>query len=151
MSIRNYPGLKSGVSSVLPGDLKKQGDKAVLRARGRVRKRAGEMNKTEAAFSDELRRMQSVGEILWWQWDCMTLRLADRTHYHPDFAVLYADGTLVLIDTKGCTKKDGKYRAFCEEDAWLKLKILAENFPIYFAVAYRLPKKAGGEWVIEEV
>jgi len=176
MSIKNYPGLKSGVTSQLPstfGQLRKATDaeikhaaqfqpgsivpvadvqrKTDLRARGRVRKRAGEMNRTEAAFVEELKRMQTVGEIVWWRWDCLTLRMADRTHYHPDFAVLYADGLLRLIDTKGCTTKDGKYKPFCEEDATLKMKIVADQFPIVIAIAYRLPKKAGGGWRIEDV
>ena len=154
MTIRHYPGLKSGVSSILPGDLKPQVDaerKAALRARGRVRKRAGEMNKTEAAFDTELRFQRSCGHVVWFAFEAMKFRLADNTFYTPDFAVLYGDGMLRMIDTKGTTKKDGKYRPFVEEDAKIKAKIAAEQFPISFALAYRLPKKAGGEWVIEEV
>ena len=122
-----------------------------LRARGRVRKRSGEMNRTEIAFSEELSRMKFAGEIAWWGWDCITLRLADRTHYRPDFAVLYADGLLRMIDTKGAKKKGDDYVPFCEEDAKMKLKIVAEQFPIIFAIAYRLPKKAGGGWRIADV
>jgi hypothetical protein len=172
MSIRDI--LITGRSARLPGDYVPQASEAEikhaaqfapgavtpgavihksgLRARGRVRKRSGEMNKTEAAFAVELDRMRAVGEIIWWQWDCVTLRLADRTHYHPDFAVLYADGLLRMIDTKGSKKtKDGDYKPFCEEDAKLKLKVVAEQFPIVFAIAYRLPIKAGGGWRIEDV
>jgi len=33
----------------------------------------------------------------------------------------------------------------------MKLKIVADQFPIMIAIAYRLPKKAGGGWRIEDV
>ena len=152
MSIRNYPGLKSGVSSALPGDLKKQDDKAILRARGRVRKRKGEMNKTEAAFEIELRFLRGCGVVVWWEFESITLRLADGTTWTADFPTLYADGTLKLIDVKGAKKTTaGNYRPFIEQHTHVKLKCCAERFPIVIAVAYRLPKKCGGEWVIEEV
>lgn len=153
------PGSVTPAAQVIPADHAatnavaglNRGRKAELRARGRVRQRAGQMNRTEKAFSDELRRMQAAGEILWWQWDCVTLRLADRTHYRPDFAVLYADGMLRLVDTKGTTKKSGEYKPFCEEDAKMKIKVVAEQFPIVFAIAYRLPLKSGGGWKVEDV
>jgi hypothetical protein len=137
-------------SSVLPTDLKRQ-DKAVLRARGRVRKRAGEMNRTEQSFANKLQQDEAAGIIQWYAFEAMKFRLADNTFYTPDFAVLYHDGSLWLIDTKGTTKKDGKYKPFVEEDAKIKAKLAAEIFPISFALAYRLPQKEGGQWVIEEV
>ena len=145
--------LITDVAAKLPSDYAPQdaGRKASLRARGRVRKRSGEMNKTEAAFNDELKFMRSVGEIIWFAFEAVKFRLADNTFYTPDFAVMYTDGMLRLIDTKGTTKKDGKYKPFIEEDAKIKAKLAAELFPISFALAYRLPKSAGGEWVIEEV
>jgi hypothetical protein len=150
VSIRDYPGLKTGCSAALPGDLKIQ-DKAGLRARGRVRKRSGEMNNTEASFAEKLKQDEAAGTIQWWAFEAMKFRLADNTFYTPDFAVLYRDGSLWLIDTKGTTKKDGAYKPFVEEDAKIKAKLAAEIFPIAFALAYRLPKKEGGNWVIEEV
>ena len=147
------PNLITDRSVKLPGDYQQQDAvrKASLRARGRVRKRAGEMNKTEAAFAGELELMRSAGVVAWFGFEAMKFRLADNTFYTPDFAVLYADGFLRLIDTKGTTKKNGEYRPFVEEDAKIKAKLAAEIFPISFALAYRLPKSAGGEWVIEEV
>lgn len=151
MSIKDYPGLITDRTFQQPGDLKKQPDKAALRARGRVRKRSGEMNRTEASFAERLKIEQLTGTVQWWAFESMKFRLADNTFYTPDFAVLYADGMLRLIDTKGTTKKGGKYKPFVEEDAKIKAKLAAEIFPISFALAYRLPKKAGGEWVIEEV
>jgi hypothetical protein len=126
--------------------------KADLRARGRVRKRRGEMNATEARFAAELRTMQTVGEIEWYGYECITFRLADRTTYTPDFLMLYATGELWAIDVKGTTKtKGGKHKAFTEEDAKIKIKLAAELFPLRFGLAYQLPKNAGGAWRIDEV
>ncbi len=147
------PNLITDVAAKLPGDYVPQdaGRKATLRARGRVRKRSGEMNRTEASFAERLKIEQLTGTVQWWAFESMKFRLADNTYYTPDFAVMYSDGILRLIDTKGTTKKDGKYRPFIEEDAKIKAKLAAEIFPISFALAYRLPKSAGGEWVIEEI
>lgn len=171
------PNLITGKSAKLPGDWKQateqqqdaaarltpvdyapvtgsheqQSRKESLRARGRVRKRSGEMNKTEAAFADKLRNEQLAGVTLWWAFGSIKFRLADNTWFTPDFAAMYRDGSLWLIDVKGCSKKDGEYTAFSEEDARVKIKVVAENYPMTFAVAYRLPNKAGGEWRIEEV
>lgn len=158
MTEQNRRGLRIITGSAkLPGDYAPltqadaMGRKAELRARGRVRKRSGEMNKTEAAFSVELGNMRHAGLVLWFAFEPLKLRLADNTFFTPDFAVLYADGLLQLIDCKGTTKKDGKYKPFTEEDARLKIKVCAELFPVSVAVAYRLPLKAGGGWKIEEV
>jgi len=126
--------------------------KASLRARGRVRKRKGEMNKEEVAFAEMLQHEQHAGEVVWWAFEAVTLRLADKTTWTPDFAVLYQDGSLWLIDVKGAKKtKAGNYVPFVEVQTKVKIKVAAEQFPITIATAHRLPKKAGGEWVIEEV
>lgn len=122
-----------------------------LRARGRIRKRAGSMNKTEAAFAQYLRMELACGRVLWFGFEQVKLRLADNTYLTPDFAVLYASGELWLIDTKGTKRDGGKYKPWIEEDARVKLKIAAETFPFVVAVAYRLPGKVGGNWVIDEV
>jgi hypothetical protein len=110
------------------------------------------MNKAEAEFADELRAGQNAGNVFWWAFEAVTLRLADRTTWTPDFAVMYADGVLKLIDVKGTKKtKAGNYVPFVEAQTAVKIKVAAEQFPITIATAYKLPKKAGGEWVIEEV
>lgn len=125
--------------------------KQSLRARGRIRKRSGEMNKTEAAFAAYLRTEQVAGRVLWFGFEQVKLRLADNTYFTPDFGVMYANGELWLVDTKGTKKDGGRYKPWVEEDARIKLKVAAETFPFVLAVAYRLPIKAGGNWVIEEV
>jgi hypothetical protein len=53
---------------------------------------------------------------------------------------------------KGAKKtKAGNYVPFVEPQTTVKIKVAAEQFPIVIATAHKLPKKAGGEWVIEEV
>ena len=148
------PNLITDVAAKLPGDYVPQdaGRKASLRARGRVRKRKGEMNEQEELFAGKLRREQMEGIVAWWGFEAVTLRLADRTTWTPDFAMLYRDGSLWLVDVKGAKKtKAGNYLPFIEQHTKVKSKVAAEQFPITIAVAYRLPKKCGGEWVIEEV
>ena len=127
-------------------------DKAAMRARGRVRKKKGEMNETEKAFARELDMQKLAGEVLWYGFENWTFLLADKTSYTPDFPVLYATMELWAIDVKGTTKTPGgKYKAFSEEDARVKIKLAADLFPLRFGVAYLLPKSAGGAWRIDEV
>lgn len=89
------------------------------------RRERGTMNKTERRYADELNRLERAGLIRWWEFEAVKIRLADNTFITPDFAVIAADGFLEFHDTKG-TKGDGYW---CEEDAKIKLKILAERFP----------------------
>jgi hypothetical protein len=126
--------------------------KAKLRARGRVRKRKGEMNEQEKTFAAMLEGERFCGRVTWWAFESITLRLADGTTWTPDFAVMYSTGNLWLIDVKGAKKtKAGNYVPFCEQHTKIKIKVAAEQFPVVIAMAYKLPQKAGGEWRIEEV
>ncbi|QTH79818.1 endonuclease I-like superfamily protein [Klebsiella phage vB_KpnP_ZX1] len=116
--------------------------KAKLHALGRKKK--GEMNATEAKFANYLRGLEITGEILWWRHEGIKLQLADNTTLNVDFNVMYADGLLVMIDVKGA-------KAIIEEDAKVKMKVAAEQFPFVFRYAFPRQKKDGGGWIIEEV
>lgn len=106
------------------------------RALGRLG--GGRMNKTETAYAELLAARRHIGEVLWFRFEGIKLRLADRTFYTPDFAVLVASGALELHEVKG----------FMEEDAAVKLKSAASQYP--FVV--RLIRRAkGGEWDIREI
>jgi len=110
--------------------------RAAHRALGRIG--GGTMNKTEAAYAEQLAARRHIGEVLWYRFEGIKLRLADRTFYTPDFAVLVASGALELHEVKG----------FMEEDAAVKLKSAASQYP--FVV--RLVRRAkGGAWDIREV
>lgn len=104
------------------------------------RRAKGERNKTEAAYEAHLRLLHRAGEIDDFKFEGVKLKLADNTHFTPDFIVFAADGVVELHDTKGTTKKTRangvkESAPWIEEDAKLKLKIVAELFPFrVFAV-----------------
>lgn len=110
-------------------------DRAMPVAKGNPRDPG--MNKLEAAYAKHLDALKHAGEVIWWKYEAVGLRLADRTFYHPDFMVMLADGTIEIHETKG----------FMQEDANVKLKVAASSFPFVF----RLVKKKKGEWDIRVV
>ncbi|MGD0968655.1 MAG: hypothetical protein ABR949_10240 [Candidatus Aquilonibacter sp.] len=55
------------------------------------------------------------------------MKLAPDTRYTPDFAVMLADGSLEMHETKG----------FMREDALVKIKLAAELFPFRFFLVKR--------------
>lgn len=121
---------------------KQSTSKAKLHALGRKKK--GEMNATEAKFANYLRGLEITGEVLWWKHEGMKLQLADNTTLNVDFNVIYADFRLVMIDVKGA-------KAIIEEDAKVKMKVAAEQFPFVFRYAFPRQKKDGGGWIFEEI
>ena len=100
----------------------------------------GQMNKTEAAYDAHLRLLLVAGEILWHRFEGLKLRLADNTFYTPDFAVMAADGVLEMHEVKG----------FWEDDARVKIKVAADQYPFRFRAIKAEAKKRGGGWVMEE-
>lgn len=104
-------------------------------ARGSFHK-SGQMNKLEAAYAARLESLKLAGEISDYRFECVKLRLADRTFYTPDFMVLRADGTFEMHEVKG----------FWEDDARVKIKVAAELYPFKFIAA----RKQKGAWVFEE-
>jgi hypothetical protein len=104
------------------------------------RLKVGKMNQTEAAYGEHLRALQHAGEILWFRFEGIKLRLADNTFYTPDFAVLAADGVMELHEVKG----------FWQDDARAKIKIAADQYPFRFIAVRVRPKKEGGGWAVEE-
>lgn len=100
----------------------------------------GQLNKTEAAYEAHLTLMRNAGQILWFKFEAVKLRLADNTFYTPDFAVLALDGVFELHEVKG----------FWEDDARVKIKVAAALFPFRFKAIKVLAKKHGGGWESEE-
>lgn len=97
--------------------------------------RAGEMNKTEAAYAAYLELQKKAGLIADYRFEAVKLRLADKTFYTPDFVVLAPDGTLEMHEVKG----------FWEEDARVKIKVAAAQFPFRFVAITR----DKGNWSFE--
>lgn len=104
--------------------------------------RESDMNRTEAEYAGMLEARKAKGEILWWVFEGMTLKLADNTRYTPDFVVMVSDGALEIHEIKG---------GFIREDGWLKLKVAAGMFPFRFFLCQKRAKKTGGDWRIRRV
>lgn len=47
----------------------------------------GEMNPTERAYAEHLELLKQAGEITWYGFEAIKLRLGKNTFYTPDFAV----------------------------------------------------------------
>lgn len=112
-----------------------------FQALGRLK--TGEKNKTEQRYEDEiLRPLLHAGEILWYRFEGVKLRLADNTFLTMDYAVLPKSGVLEMIDVKGAS-------VLFLDDAKVKLKVAAEAYPFVFKVAYPAGRKAGAGWTVE--
>ena len=103
------------------------------------RKTPGVMNKLESAYHELLDDRFRRGEVLWFRYEAITLKLAHDTRLTPDFAVMLADRTLEFHETKG---------PFAREDSLVKLKCAAEMFPAVFRLVTR---SKDGAWDIREV
>lgn len=109
---------------------------AKLQALGRMK--VGRMNNAELAYSKVLELRKHAGEVLWYSFEGMTLRMADRTTYTPDFAVMLANGEMEMHEVKG----------FFQDDAKVKIKVAAAMFPFRF-IAVRMKgakPEIIGEW-----
>lgn len=103
------------------------------------RHKPGEMNQTEAAYAEGLEGRKLNGEIVSWEFEAVTFKLADGCRYTPDFAVYFPDGTMEFVDAKGGGPIDPK--------SLVKAKCAAAKFPQFqFVVEQKLAKKRGGGW-----
>lgn len=104
------------------------------------RLKAGQMNKSEAAYAVFLEGLKAAGEVQWWRFEGVTLKLAENTRLTVDFAVLAADGVMEMHDVKG---------NWFQDDAKVKTKVAAELFPFRFFVVRPKAKRDGGGWARE--
>jgi len=111
-------------------------------ATGRRRqKQPGEMNSTEKEYASQLEALLQAGEILWYAYEAIKLRLAKKTWLTIDFFVMTRDGVLEAHEVKG---------GFWEDDARVKMKVAAEKYPFRIIAAQKVAKKHGGGWKVEE-
>ena len=94
--------------------------------------KSGEMNKTEAAYAAYLDGLKKDGTITDYRFEAVKLRLADKTFYTPDFMVLMPDFSFEMHEVKG----------FWEDDARVKIKVAAAQFPFKFVAV----KKTKNGW-----
>jgi hypothetical protein len=97
-------------------------------------------NKTEQAYMDEIESAKRDGLVQWYGFERIKFRLADKTFYTPDFLMMLADGTLRVVEVKG----------HWEDDARVKIKVAAEQYPfIEFIAVKPKAKRDGGGWAQE--
>lgn len=88
----------------------------------------GKQNKTETAYENEVLKPQlHVGEILWYRFEAIKLRLADNTFITIDYPVITAAGQLEFREVKGRWT----------DDARAKTKVAAAQYPFRFLAIQR--------------
>lgn len=115
--------------------------KTGLYAKGRLK--TGEMNRTEAAYRDHLEAEKRSGRILEFWFEHIKLKIADNAcGYTPDFMVMRADGVIELHEVKGSP-------AIFQEDAKVKVKACATQYPFPVFVVFPKKKSSGGGWDVQ--
>lgn len=107
---------------------------------GLGRLKVGQMNKTEEEYARHLEARKIAGEVAWYKFEGIKLRLADNTFYTPDFAVMIASGEMEIHETKG----------YWQDDAKVKIKVAADMYPFRFIALKKKAKRDGGGWSIED-
>ena len=107
-------------------------------------KRRKGMNKLEARYALYLEAQKSVQQIAAYQYENVTLKLANDVRYTPDFLVVARDeegyARIEFHEVKG---------GFMRDDARVKLRVAARQFPMFTFRLCRYDAKRG--WTITEV
>lgn len=101
---------------------------------------AGVMNKTESSYASFLEMRKRAGEVAWYRFEGIKIRLADNTFLTVDFAVMLSSGELEMHDVKGGPIMD---------DANVKLKVAADQYPFPFFIVRK--GKSVSSWTITPV
>jgi len=117
---------------------RRSGPGVAVQALGRMK--TGVMNKTEAAYADHLEFRRRAGEVAQVWFEGVTLKLAERCRYTPDFLVMLTDGRIEAHEVKG----------HWQDDARVKIKVAAEKFPFRFVAVRAVAKREGGGWAEED-
>lgn len=135
--------VNSAVVSKLPAiNRPSSGMDSLTRLRALGRMKDGKMNKTELAYSHYLEALRACGDVVWWIFESIKLRLADNTFYTVDFFVMASSGQLEAHDVKGA-------KEIIMDDAKVKIKVAASMYPFVFKIAIPQKKSHGGGWDIE--
>jgi len=97
-------------------------------------------SKTEARYAGHLEACRMAGQIREARYEALRFTLGPRTTLTPDFCVERPDRQLELHEVKG----------FAREDAWVKLKIAAVQWPWFRWVLVTWDRRAG-TWQLREV
>jgi hypothetical protein len=103
------------------------------------RQSRGKQNKTETAYEEEVLKPQlHLGEILWYRFEGIKLRLADKTFITIDFPVITSSGQLEFREVKGRWT----------DDARAKTKVAAAQYPFRFLAIQRAGRHG---WRVEDL
>jgi hypothetical protein len=100
------------------------------------------MNANETKYERHLQARHFAGEVIWYAFEAVTLKLGPDCRYTVDFIVLLADGMLECHEVKA-GKRDrqtGERTFWAEEDAKLKVRVAAGMFPLRFCIVYPTPE-----------
>lgn len=87
----------------------------------------------ERLYAQHLAVRQVAREIIGWRRAPLTIRLADKTTYTPDFLVAFPDGSLEIVEVKGHEREDDR----------IKFNTAAELLPW---IAFRMVRRRGSGW-----
>lgn len=94
------------------------------------------LNKWEEEYAKGLELLFRSGEIDWWKFEGVSLKLADGARYTPDFAV-FRNGILELHEVKG----------FFRESAKVRFKVARDMYRGFIFMCLRKKKvREGGGW-----
>lgn len=113
---------------------------------GRIRVKG--MNKTETSYGQYLDLLKLDGEVIWWGFEALKLRIGDNCWYSPDFLVMYSDNHLELHDTKAPKGHPGAQTYRAEDDAIVKARSTGANFPVPMYFVWR---EHTGDWAKREM
>lgn len=86
----------------------------------------GKKNKTELSYENHLELLKRSGEILWYKFEGIKLRLGEGAYFTPDFFVMNKDFNLEVHEVKG----------FWREAAKVRMRTAAEMYPFRFVAVY---------------
>lgn len=96
-----------------------------------------QMNGWETEYGELLERRKQAGEVLWYGFGMIRLRIGKGCMYKPDYFVVLSSGVVECHEVKG----------FMREAARVRLRVAAERYPFRFVVC----RKVDGEWRFEDV
>lgn len=107
----------------------------------KARKRPGgvaAMNGLERDHNARLLTLVAAGDVLWFAFNDVRLRIGVGAYFKPDFFVVYADGRIECHETKG----------FEREAALTRIKAAALRYP---HIGFILVKSEGSSWGFETI
>jgi hypothetical protein len=136
------PGLGLSVDRVVLDLLHASSYSPIERMQQLGRLPRGKKNKTETAYELEVLEPQlHAGEILWYRFEAIKLRLADNTFITIDFPVITAAGQLEFREVKGRWT----------DDARAKTKVAAAQFPFRFIAIHAVGRGSRRTWRVEDL